>query len=255
MPELLYLSSSKLRRWPTQRAGAAKLASRIGAEIGGGAVPGKVTFSPAADERGRESEIARDYRKLRRVIKELDASDRFTRLVTDPLAGPSQWVEFDGTMRYGRVRRDGPRTDDEASGNIVFFIGSFEQPDPVIDVMLGGWIGHLLDETARDASLRMGSRTDHLYDLWNELAGAEEAGDFTIPGVWRRLQRELSRGDHLTLDVICRWAYGMMDNHLPHAAAVPLKGHAQVLARLPGDEHSRPLLVGTPLYVAFSAPG
>jgi hypothetical protein len=253
VPELLYLSRAKLQRWPSRRSGSGGLPSRIGGEIGGGPLPGKVTLASTGAQPDQDSQIARDYRKLRSVLKELESSDRFSRWVTDPLAGPGQWVEFEGPMRYGRIGRDHPRTDHEASGNIVFFIGSFGESSPVVDVMLGGWVGHLLDESARDTSLRMGSRTDHLYDLWNELAEAEHAGDFAIPGVWGRLQREISRGDHLTLDVICRWAYGMAENYLPRITALPLKGHAQVLARLPADEYQRPLLVGTPLYVEYSA--
>jgi hypothetical protein len=119
--------------------------------------------------------------------------------------------------------------------------------------MLGGWVGHLLDETVvRDPALRMGSRTDHLYDLWDELSHTEQDGTFDIPEVWGHLPHETNRGDRLTLDVICRWTNNMLVGHLPEATAVPLKGYAQVLARLTNAEYPRPLIVGTPLYVQYS---
>lgn len=157
-------------------------------------------------------------------------------------------------MRYGRVSRDSQRASADPSANIVLFVGSFGSPDREVDVLLGGWIGHLLDEAGRrEPGFRMGSRTDDLYDLWNELAEQERHGMLEIPSRWRRLGRELGPSDDLDLGTLCRWVYSMMDSHLPHEAAVPLKGHAQVLARLK-NEHERSLLVGTPLYLEFSLP-
>jgi hypothetical protein len=97
----------------------------------------------------------------------------------------------------------------------------------------------------------MGSRTEHLYDLWTELSEAERAGTFEIPDVWRRLPHETSTG--LTLEELCYGAYGMLANHLPEATAVRLKGWAQILARLDGRGRSLPLILGTPLYVEYSA--
>ena len=250
MSELLYLSRAKLRRWLSDPGGLSEFGRRTGGELGGGVIPAKFTIAPAT---GSTSDEAPLNDLLQRAIKDIESSDRLSR-VTDNVAEPGQWFEFGGVMRYGKVRRNRAPGSADASANVVFFIGSFPEADPTVDVMLGGWIGHLLDETAvRDPALRMGSRTDHLYDLWDELAATEQDGSFEIPDAWRKLPYQPRMADYPSFDTICRWAYGMMDSYLPDATAGPLKGYAQVVARLADSNYDRPLILGTPLYVEYSA--
>src|SRR4051794_36700885 len=108
MPELLYLSSAKLKRWPSKPSRKSELIRRLGAEVGGESIGFKVTVGPdqALPEGG--DGIEADYARVQRVIEELTASDRFARWVTDSTVGPGQYIQFAGPMRYGRVHRDRP---------------------------------------------------------------------------------------------------------------------------------------------------
>jgi hypothetical protein len=257
VPEILYISSAKLNRWPQKTRTGSSLGRRVGGELGGDGLPFKVSLSPDDGQGDVANPITADYDRARRVLKELNDSHRFARWVTDPSVGPGQYIEFGGMMRYGRVRRDIPARDTSApSANIVFFVGAFDEPDPRVDVLLGGWIGHLVEKRGvLDVALRMGSQTEHLYDLWDELVAAEGAEAFEVPEVWRRLRREPPQpAPTPTLASLSRSVYSWMSTGLPSANVAFLRGFAQVLDRLDDADYDRPLILGTPLIVEFSAP-
>jgi hypothetical protein len=255
VPELLYLSSAKLSRWPRKTSVRASLSRRLGGELGGGGIPAKVTVAPEDSSRDKADSLQAEYDHARRVLKELAHSHRFARWVTDGSVGPGQYIEFGGLMRYGRIRRDTRATGSSApSANIIFFAGAFDEPDPSVDVLLGGWIGHVVEQRGvLDVALRMGSQTEHLYDLWDELVAAERDGTFEVPEVWRRLRREPAPDASPTLASLSRSVYGWMSEGLPSANLAFLKGFAQVLDRLDDGGYERPLILGTPLIVEFSA--
>jgi hypothetical protein len=259
VPEVLYLSSAKLSRWPQRQTVRATLLRRGTAEVGGGPIPAKAGIAPETSAQNSAPSIDVDYQRLQRVLDELQRSDRFPRWITDPVVAPGQYVQFDGMMQYGRVRRD-RGSDDPArpSANIIFFVGAFgesDELDPTVDVLLGGWIGHLVEHRdLLDRSLRMGSATEHLYDLWDELAAEERRGSFEVPEAWRRLRREPGPNAAEDLESMSRGVYWMMTQYLPSTQIGRLRGFAQVLARLEDDDYDRPLLLGTPLVVEFSDP-
>lgn len=254
MPEILYLSTAKLNRWPTKRTLRSTLNRRLGGELGGGAIPGKLTVSPEGPATDVPREIDLDYRHAQYVLDELGRSSRSPRGVTDTLVGPGQYFHFSGMMRYGRVHRDTARNSSAPSANIVFFVGAFDEPDPSVDVLLGGWIGHIVEHRGTfDYSQRMGSQTEHLYDLWDELIESEREGAFIVPEVWRRLRREPTPDAAPTLASLSRSVHSWMSDGLPSTNVAYLKGTAQCLDRLDDDIYDRALVLGTPLIIEFSA--
>jgi hypothetical protein len=255
MPELFYLSSAKLNRWPRKTTMRAAIGHRVGGELGGGALPAKLTVSPSNFSGDTPSSLSADYDHARRVIRELTNSDRFARWVTDSSVGPGQYIESSGMMRYGRIHRDRAASSSAPSANIIFFTGAFDEPAPSVDVLLGGWMGHVVERRGLlDVSMRMGSGTEHLYDLWHELSDAEREGSFEVPEVWRRLRREPGPNALPSLASLSRSVYSWMSTDLPSSNLAYLKGYAQVLDRLDDAEYDRPLILGTPLIVEFSAP-
>ncbi|HEX6712151.1 MAG TPA: SAVMC3_10250 family protein [Thermoleophilaceae bacterium] len=254
MPEVLYVSTAKLKRWIDKETLRSSLGRRVGGEVGGGPIPGKVTLAADSAAHTDDRSAAAEYSHVVRALKELNASHRFPRWVTDTSVGPGQYIEFAGPMRYGRVHRDTRSRDASApSANIVFFVGAFEEGDTAVDLLLGGWRGHLVEHRGNlEDSLRMGSQTEHLYDLWDELVARERDGDFHIPEVWRRLRREPAPNASPTLASLCRAVYSWMSRDLLNRAY--LKGTAQVLDRLDDSGYDKPLIVATPLVVEFSAP-
>jgi hypothetical protein len=157
-------------------------------------------------------------------------------------------------MRFGTTHRDRSKRG-QAASKVIFFVGKASDSDPPVNLMFGGWVGHLVEDYGMmDQSSRMGSRTDHLFDLWHEVAEADKVGSRAVPPEFARLAREVSAGDYLTLDTISRWAHGMVLDSVPPETAGPLKGVAEVLAVLPEDPYESRLIVGSPLYVERSAP-
>lgn len=228
----------------------------MGGEVGGSGLPGKITLTPDAAPKEKDESLAVDYDRTHRAITELNKSHRFARWVTDGTIGPGQYIEFGGMMRYGRVRRDTRcRGASAPSANIIFFVGAFDEPDPAVDLLLGGWIGHVVEHRGDlDVALRMGSQTEHLYDLWDELAASERDGNSHVPDVWRRLRREPAPDATPTLASLSRAVYSWMSTDLPSVNRAYLTGFAQVLDRLDNAGYDRPLVLGTPLIVEFSAP-
>src|SRR3954466_9633919 len=212
VPEILYISSAKLERWIDKEPLRSSLRRRLGGEIGGGVVPGKLTLAADSQTPTNDDALTATYAHLGRALQELQESDRFARWVTDGSVGPSQYIEFEGMMRYGRVHRDTRSRDSSApSANIVFFVGQFGEAETVVDVLLGGWIGHMVEHRGEmERSSRMGSQTEHLYDLWDELVAREREGGSQFPDVWRRLRREPTSDASPNLASLSRAVYNWM---------------------------------------------
>jgi hypothetical protein len=99
------VSNAKLRRWHSEVGSLGKLARRTGGEVGGGAIPAKLTIAPASDQARDDAAL---HETLQRAVKDIKSSGRLSS-VTHPFAGPGQWIEFNGVMRYGKVRRNNSR--------------------------------------------------------------------------------------------------------------------------------------------------
>jgi len=214
MTEYVYVSSGKLKQWPE--------AARV------------------------EVDRLDDFSKLDLVMPTLSSSSRYCESPTAERLETGYWFKFRCNMQYGFVHRDsGPS---RVSSEVIFFVGSAPESEPVVDIMLGGWAGHFLEGSEQSSSTRMGSRTEHLYDLWKEVARADEIGDFRIPVEYTRLPRETSPGDYLTLNEVSRWAYDVMRMSLETSAR--LQGVARVLTVITNNDREHRLLLATPLFVA-----
>src|SRR5450756_335386 len=110
MTEYLYLSSGKLGQWSVGNANQS------------------------------------DFARLSEVVAELRNSDRYCSSATDERLGAGQWFYFNCDMRYGYMHRDSGSPLELPSSNIVFFVGSVPAEGPQVDLMLGGWGGHLKEE-------------------------------------------------------------------------------------------------------------
>jgi hypothetical protein len=248
--DLVYLSRGKARRW-AREAGKFGIGGRISGEITSPKVPGmpsgKISFGTRDNAEGARS-VEQDYAAIKFALEALDhAGASAVKWVTDRAIAPFDYVQFKGIMRYGQMHQNG-YSPGSPSERMVFFVGTPEESDQRVELLLVGWVGHLVDEEGvHDKSTRMGSRTDHLFHLFRQVVAKEKSGEEGAPAEFGRLEREVSRGDSINLDTVARWALGMAQHHLPIETAGSLCGVAEVLAVLPDKGHGSTVVLGTPL--------
>lgn len=244
MPELLYASTGKLARWPVKGSFRGRVTGEIDAKVA------KIGLAPPTDDGASTQQL---YARIHRVCKEIDRTPGFKRWLENGAVPPGTWFTFDSRLRWGRIGRGVAHGTREAVHNIVFFGGPAPSNSEVVDLLLGGWSGHLVGEQgAHDPSGRMGSRLEDFFDIWSDISVDDKDGVFRIPSRLLRMRREKSRGDTMTLEQVFRWGYGTFDHALRHHPDVSLRGYAQVLATLPAGGYRLPMVVGTPLFVEMN---
>lgn len=244
MPELLYASEGKLKRWPLKGSISGRVTAEVNAKVA------KIALAPA---NSRVQSTEQLYSKIHRVCREIDMTPGFTRWLKDGAVGRGTWFTFDSRLRWGRIGRGVARGLKEPIHNMVFFGGPTPSDNPVLDLLMGGWSGHLVgEESAHDPSGRIGSRLDDFFQIWSDVSVDDQNGVFRIPERLLRIRREKSRGDTVTLEEVFRWAYGTFDHALQYHPEVSLRGYAQVLATLPPGGYDLPMVVGTPLFVEMN---
>ncbi len=244
MPELLYVSTGKLARWPTKARLAERLTGELNLQVA------KVGLAPGTSSAAATQQL---YDRVQRICRSIDRTPGFTRWLDGRPVPAGTWFTFDSRLRWGRIGRGVGKDPKEPVHNIVFFGGPVPHERPTVDLLMGGWSGHLMGEHgAHDPSGRMGSRLEDFFDIWSDISVGDKDGSFKLPSRLMRMRREKSRGDTLTLEEVFRMGYGTFDHALRHHPEVPLRGYAQCLAALPSSGHQLPMVIASPLFVEVS---
>ncbi len=251
--DLIYLSNGKLNRFLLSQPRSRALLDRLSFEVATPQLPGfpsaKVTLNGRPGHAGEIAGLRADYDLLMEILDELDRSDSPQLWITDPSVASGTYVEFDAAMRFGRMHRENFRPD-LADPPMVFFFGVAET-DPPVSLLFTGWAGHMVEDYGLlDRSMRMGSGTNDIYDLFRHVVSADRNGAVELPEEFGRLARETGRVDGFSLETAARWAAGVAASHLPPETTQRLRGVVEILAVLSSSNEGPTLILGSPLYVA-----
>lgn len=157
MPELIYLSESKLLRWPVRRSwltASGKLNTGV-VELG-------------VEKSSAESGTAyANWKRAKTICREISSNASAFHHRPSADMTPGHWFQFECRMRWGKMGQGVHKGHFELIENIVFFGAEANEESNQPALLLGGWAGHLVEEQSRRdlVSSRIGSGLDTFVRL------------------------------------------------------------------------------------------